>query len=82
MTTENISIKIPQSNSVEEKQKKINDLKDFFKYVSEGKLVEMAQLLVENEFAEKSLNIALGKAFVAYRPTNEVSKEIIATLLR
>jgi len=42
----------------------------------------MSQLLEESEFAEKSLNIALGKAFGVYKNSNPASKEIITKLLR
>jgi len=82
MTTEKTFAKIIQPSSIEDKHKKISDLQEFFKYVVEGKLKEMIQLLEENEFAEKSLNIALGKAFGVYKPSNPISKEIISTLLK
>ena len=82
MTTERAFTKILHPSSTEDKHKKISDLQEFFKYVVEGKLNEMIQILEENDFAEKSLNIALGKAFGVYKPSNFTSKEIIATLLR
>jgi hypothetical protein len=82
MTTEKAFAKIIQPSSIEDKHRKISDLQEFFKYVVEGKLNEIIVLLEENDFAEKSLNIALGKAFGVYKPTNQISKEIIASLLK
>ncbi len=82
MTSERAYTKIVHPSSIEDKHKKISDLQEFFKDVVEGKLNEMIQILEDNEFAEKSMNIALGKAFGVYKPTNFTSKEIIATLLK
>lgn len=82
MTTEKAFAKILQPSSIEDKHKKISDLQEFFKYVVEGKLNDMIQLLEENDFADKSLNIALGKAFGVYKQSNTTSREIIASLLK
>jgi hypothetical protein len=82
MTTEKTFVKNVYPLSSEDKQRKVSDLQEFFKYVVEGKHKEMGQLLEESDFAEKSLNIALGKAFGVYKNSNPASKEIITTLLK
>jgi hypothetical protein len=74
MTTEN--------NFSKSSHSQVGELNKLLKFAVEGRLSEITKLLKDNSFAEKSLNIALGKAFGVYKASNETSREIIAYLLQ
>ena len=86
MTTENSFSKLTHTHSGEVKLKHLHGvadiLKEIFRFILEGNVKEITNLLVNNELAEKSLNITLSKAFGAYNPSNKDSKDIIAVLLK
>jgi hypothetical protein len=57
-------------------------LQEIFKCIDRCDLGELNKLLEGSELTEKSINNILGKAFSSYKPTNETSKDIIASILR
>ncbi len=85
MTTESSFNKLTPSISSEVRrnvQGSAAVLKEIFRCISECNLVDLSHLLEGNELAEKSLNITLNKAFGAYKPSNQSTKDIIGILLK
>jgi hypothetical protein len=82
MTTENSLSKLTiPASSLKQQHGKVDILKELFKCVNDGNYHELSRLLDENELADKSINISLGRAFGHYSPKNKESKEAIRVLL-